>query len=152
MSTNKKTESSLPLIGWREWVSLPDLGLRRIKAKIDTGARTSSLHAFSIEAFETDHQTRRVRFMMHPIQKNEHMILQCEADVIDERWVMDSGGHKELRYVIQTTLMINNQTWPIEVTLTNRDIMGLRMLLGRSAMKGRCIINPSRSFLTKNKR
>lgn len=139
------------ILGWREWVALPELGIARIKAKIDTGARTSALHAFSLEIYK-EKRKRRARFLIHPIQKDTKTVVQCEADIVDERYVMDSGGHKELRYVIRTEILIGHQAWAIEITLTNRDTMGFRMLLGRSAIKEHFYIDPDRSFLTKKKR
>ena len=136
------------LIGWREWIALPELGIPRIKAKIDTGARTSVLHAFSVETFKEKNKLR-VRFKIHPRQRDEHTIVTCEADIIDERWVTDSGGHKELRYVIKTPIILGKLRWMIEITLTNRDTMGFRMLLGRTAMHHRLVVDPSHSYLTK---
>jgi len=133
------------VIGWREWLSLPELGLDHIKAKIDTGARTSALHAFSLEPFTTD-GIERVRFGMHPIQKRTDIEHYCEANIIDKRWVTDSGGHKEKRYVIETSLQVGEQSWPIELTLTNRDNMRFRMLLGRTALKGHFLVDSGASF------
>ena len=115
-------------VGWREWLSLPQLGLTRIKAKVDTGARTSAIHAFSVEEFEQDQQLW-VRFGVHPNQGDNDTIKWCEALVIDQRNVTDSGGHTEKRYVIQTELSLGQKQWPIEVTLTNRDNMLFRMLM-----------------------
>ena len=133
-------------LGWREWVSLPELGLPAIKAKIDTGARTSCLHAFSVEPFEKNGKDW-VRFGIHPHQDDTETEVFCEAEVIEKRMVSDSGGHKEERFVISTELVLADQRWPIEITLTNRDSMLFRMLLGRTAMKNKIIVSPSESFL-----
>lgn len=135
------------IIGWREWVAFPDLGLSKLKAKIDTGARTSSLHAYFLEPFEKNGQ-RKVRFGVHPLQNRIDVQVMCEADVLDERDVMDSGGHRELRYVILTRISFMNDTYPIEVTLTNRDTMRFRFLLGRTAMRKTLYVDPVRSYLT----
>jgi len=144
---NNHMASSLITIGWREWVILPELGLPAIKAKIDTGARTSCLHAFSVEPFTKDGK-EWVRFGIHPHQDDNDTEVYCEAEVLDKRMVTDSGGHKEERYVITTDLVIAEQCWPVEITLTNRDTMLFRMLLGRTAMQNKVIVNPARSFLS----
>lgn len=136
-----------PIIGWREWVSLPELGISRIKAKVDTGARTSALHAFSLKPF-IDNGKHKIQFDIHPLQHNIDQVISCMADVVDKRWVTDSGGHEEERYVIETPITIALQTWSIEITLTERENMMFRMLLGRSALRRRFIVNPTRSFIT----
>lgn len=133
-------------IGWREWVALPDLGLPAIKAKVDTGARTSALHAWKIESF-TDGGAPWVRFHMHPLQRRRDFSVACTVPVRDRRLVSDSGGHREQRYVIATTLELGGKRWSIETTLTDRDTMLFRMLLGRQAIGGLCVVAGS-SFLT----
>ena len=136
-----------PLIGWREWVSLPALNIERIKAKVDTGARTSALHAFSLKPFIEDGRDK-IRFDIHPMQHNTEHMVTCVADIVDKRLVTDSGGHTEERYVIETPIIIAGQTWSIEITLTERENMLFRMLLGRRALRKRFIVNPARSFVT----
>ena len=145
--TMKKTRLT---IGWREWVSLPELGIEHIKAKIDTGARTSALHAFSVRTF-TKQGKKMVRFKIHPYQRQKDVVVECVAPVLDKRWVTDSGGHREQRYVIESSVKLGGQVWPIELTLTNRENMKFRMLLGRTAMKGRLVVNPGRSYLVGKK-
>jgi len=133
-------------IGWREWLALPVLGIPAIKAKVDTGARTSALHAFFVEPFERD-GISMVRFGVHPLQKRQDLEIFCEARIKDYRSVSDSGGHREMRYVIETEVSIGSHTRQIEMTLTNRDNMKFRMLLGRTAMAGVTVV-PDRSYLT----
>lgn len=146
----QKNQQQLEVLGWREWVSLPGLGIERIKTKVDTGARTSTLHAFSLTPF-VENGKEKISFDMHPLQHNTKKIIRCQAEVVDVRWVTDSGGHSEERYVIQTPIVIDRQTWVIEITLTERDTMLFRMLLARNAIRGRFMVDPARSFL-KSKR
>ncbi|MGW8169748.1 MAG: ATP-dependent zinc protease family protein [Sulfurovaceae bacterium] len=133
------------LLGWREWVSLPELGIERIKCKIDTGARTSALHAFYIDPFMID-DVKMIRFGIHPFANDMMTVLHCEAKVVDERLVTSSDGNKSLRYVISTTMILGNIEKEIELTLTNRDTMRFRMLLGRRAMDDGCIVDPTLSY------
>ncbi len=134
------------IVGWREWVALPDLGLPAVKAKVDTGAKTSSLHAFDLETFREDGR-ERVRFAVHPLQKNEGVAVRAVADVIDERTIVSSNGQEELRIVIRTPLHLGDAVWPVELTLTDRRAMRLRMLLGRQALEGRLLVDASASYL-----
>lgn len=144
--TSKRVKPPKPVIGWRERVSLPQLGVEEIKAKIDTGARTSALHAWEIEPFERDGGPW-VRFQLHPVQHNNQIVIPCEAAIVDRRAIRNTGGKQEMRYVIKTGVTLGNVSWSIEVTLTNRDKMGFRLLLGRSAMKNRFLINSGGSYL-----
>jgi hypothetical protein len=137
---------SRPIIGWREWVALPDLGVDAIKAKIDTGARSSAIHAFDIERFSKGEQDF-VRFKMHPIQRETKQTVTAEAALLDQRHVRNSGGHGELRLVILTHAELKDHRWPIELTLTNRDVMGFRMLLGRAAVREHFLVDPGHSYL-----
>lgn len=134
------------IIGWREWVELPELRLPAIKAKIDTGARSSALHAFDVRV------SRRggidvVRFKVHPVQRDSAVTVEAESRLVDERAVKSSSGHATLRPVIRTAVRLLDQSWPIELTLTNRDEMGFRMLLGRNSVRRRFLVDPGRSFL-----
>lgn len=141
-----KKNRDLPAIGWREWLTLPDLGIMAVKAKIDTGARTSAIHAFEIETFclEGKHM---VRFQVHPYQRDSETIVTSEAEILDEREVRNSGGHAELRLTIVTSVVVGEHQWPIELTLTNRDVMGFRMLLGRQAVRDRFLVDPGKSYI-----
>ena len=135
-----------PMLGWREWVALPELGLPKIKAKIDTGARSSALHAFAIEPYRKGGQ-RWVMFAIHPVQKCCDVSVECHAQVKDRRLVMDSGGHKQRRYVIENPMVVGPSVIRVEITLTDRDSMCFRMLLGRTAMNTRFIVDPCASYL-----
>ena len=146
MPTRSSGDAAKLVIGWREWLHLPDLSIPRIKAKTDTGARTSALHADAVERFRSRGRDM-VRFVVHPMQRQTRTELHCEAEVVDERHVKSSSGISELRPVIHTTVEILDSAWTIEVTLTNRDVMGFRMLLGRQAMRGHLLVDPGRSYL-----
>ncbi len=138
---------SEPLIlGWEEWIALPDLGLPAVKAKIDTGARTSALHAFAIEPYGSPDQPM-VRFSVHPVPGRDDIVIQCSAPIIDRREVASSNGDREARYVIATRLAIGGHTWPIELTLTNRESMTYRMLIGRQAIRDDVFVDPDASFV-----
>jgi ribosomal protein S6--L-glutamate ligase len=134
------------IVGNQEWCKLAELGIPAIKARVDSGAKTSSLHAFNIKAFTRDGSVW-VTFDVHPLQKNRKVVVSCEAQVVDRRTVRSSTGEAEKRYVVITPLTIAGRTWNIEVTLTNRDSMGYRMLLGREAMSGRMLVDPDTGFL-----
>ncbi len=143
-------KNDLLMFGWREWVGLPELGVSRIKAKVDTGARTSALHAFELRPY-MENDVQCVEFSLHPNQRDLETVVVCRAEAIDQRMVTDSGGHKEERWVISTLLSIASHTWPIEITLTARDNMKFRMLLGRNALKDRALVNASTSYLVGKK-
>ncbi|MDH7942646.1 RimK family alpha-L-glutamate ligase [Pseudohongiella sp. SYSU M77423] len=134
------------IVGSEEWCAMPALGIPATKARVDSGAKTSSLHAFNIRPFFKGGQPW-VSFEVHPLQNNRRTIIRCEAEVVDKRIVKSSSGIGEKRYVIQTELQLHGQSWPVELTLTNRDSMGYRMLLGRQAMHGRILVDPAASFL-----
>ncbi len=134
------------ILGWEEWVALPGLGLPAIKAKVDTGARTSALHAYSVEPFVSG-RVRKVRFRIHPVPRREHPAIECTARLVDRREIRSSNGEREARYVIETPVRIGQREWTIEVTLANRNMMTYRMLLGRQAIPAGVLVDPSASFL-----
>lgn len=134
------------LIGWREWIGLPDLGIETIKAKVDTGASTSALHAVDIRPHDIDGR-QHVAFVIHPVQRRQRPAVECVMPVHDHRAVVSSSGHREERYVIRTYATLGGFRWPIEVTLTDRDAMGFRMLLGREALRRRFLVDPGHSFI-----
>ena len=136
----------LPVLGWREWVRLPELGIGRVKAKIDTGARSSCLHAFDIQEVDRDGELF-VRFKVHPKQRRQSKLVVTEAKVLEFREVRSSSGHIESRPVVVTVVSLLGQQWPIELTLTDRGEMGFRMLMGREALRGRFVVDPEQSFL-----
>lgn len=133
------------VIGWREWIALPDLGVAAIKAKIDTGARSSSLHAFEVEPFRRRGK-EMIRFAIHPIQRDALTEIWTEAELLEYRSVRSSNGHAAQRPVVLTSVAWAGEQWPIELTLANRDLMGFRMLLGREAVRHRWLVDAGRSF------
>ena len=142
----RRSKPALPMIGWREWVELPGLRVPLIKAKIDTGARSSALHAFDIKLVRRRGRDY-VRFKVHPLQRDTHTTVVAEAELLEYRLVRSSAGHESLRPVILTDVELLGQNWMIELTLASRDVMGFRMLLGRQALRRRFIVDPGRSFL-----
>ncbi|NNC41286.1 MAG: ATP-dependent zinc protease [Acidimicrobiia bacterium] len=145
-SASDARHSRLPVIGWREWLAIPQFGVAAIKAKIDTGARSSALHAHGLSFVERDGQELAL-FEIHPIQRKSSPSYPVEATVIDRRKVTSSGGHQEIRPVIAVEVEFMDRRWPIEVTLAKRDTMGFRMLLGRQAIRRRFVVDPGRSYL-----
>jgi hypothetical protein len=137
--------SQTRIIGWREWVGLPLLNVGRIKAKVDSGARTSALHAYDIEIVPQAGRPM-VHFKIHPLQRDTHVTVQAVAPLLTQRSIRSSNGRAEMRPVIRTVVKLGAE-WQIELTLTNRDMMGFRLLLGREAIRGRFLIDTSRSFL-----
>ena len=135
------------ILGWREWVALPSLGIESIKAKVDTGARTSSLHALNLRSFR-DKGAPWARFDVMPLQSNESPVLACQAPVCDHREIRKSNGNTDMRVVVAMSIEVAGNEWPLEVTLTNRRDMRFRMLLGRTALSGHALVDPRRSFMT----
>ena len=143
MKTRKKEKA---LIGWREWIGFPELGVDRIKAKVDTGARTSVIHAYRVRKID-DADEPRVEFYLHPVQHQRQPEVYCKARIFDERVVTSSNGKRETRFTIITPMQLGKDIWPVELTLSDRDQMGFRVLAGRSAVRGRYIVDPGASFL-----
>ncbi|WP_416264094.1 ATP-dependent zinc protease [Curtobacterium flaccumfaciens pv. flaccumfaciens] len=139
----KSSDSGLVVAGWREWAGLPDLGVPWIKVKLDTGARSSALHAFDLEELPGE----RVRFSLHPWQDTDADASTIECDVHDRRIVRSSTGHTQERIVVRTRIALAGQVVESEVTLSNRDQMGFRMLVGREALRQGFLVDPSRSFM-----
>lgn len=135
------------VIGWREYVKLPDLGVERVKAKVDTGARTSALHAINIQ-YHTRHGAPWVTFSVHPRQRSAKQVVDCAAPLVEERYVTDSGGKRTLRPVIVTSVTVKEEILTVELTLVSRDEMGFRMLIGRQALRGRFLVDSGRSYVT----
>jgi len=142
---NPDKHRRLPIIGWREWVSLPELGIKSIKVKVDTGARSSSLHAFDVLEFARDGQPW-VRFKVHPAQRTAKETVVAEARILDKRSVRSSSGKAQMRPVIETQIIMLGQSFKAEVTLANRDEMGFRMLLGREAFRNRFLVDAGASY------
>ena len=141
------TESpSHTVVGWREWVGLPDLGVPWLKAKLDTGARSSALHAFDIEPFERAGDGW-VRYSIHPWQRSADEAVVCESRVIEQRSIRSSSGHSDVRYVVAMDLSLAGRAVTAEVTLSRRDEMGFRMLVGREALRQGFLVDPARSYL-----
>ena len=134
------------LAGWREWVSLPGIAVPWVKAKLDTGARTSALHAFDLEELERDGQ-RWVRFGVHPWQDSDDDVVEAELPVVDVREVRSSSGHTEERLVVPMTITLLERPIEAEVTLSRRDELGFRMLVGREALRQGFAVDPGRSYL-----
>ena len=141
----KRRKPGLPVIGWREWVSLPELGIKAIKVKVDSGARSSSIHAFDLKTFERD-GVRWVRFKVHPIQRSRENVVAVEAAILEFRSVRSSSGIAKMRPVIVTNVELLGTIWPVELTLASRDEMGFRMLLGREAFRGRFLVDGGKSY------
>ena len=135
----------MPVIGWREWIGLPDLDVEPIKAKVDTGARSSSIHAFGIERHQRGAR-EYVCFRIHPLQRSSKRSVLVEAEVLEHRIVRSSNGQRSLRPVVLIEIELMGLRWPVELTLANRDEMGFRMLLGREAIRGRFLVDAGKSY------
>lgn len=147
----RRTKTTADVLGWREWVALPDLGVARIKAKIDTGARTSALHAESIQTY-TRSGKKFVKFTIHPEQRSQQPVIYAHAPLLEKRTVRSSIGTETIRPVILTPVQIGQDVYAMEITLVNRDVMGFRMLIGRQGIKANFLVDPGRSFLTRKEK
>jgi len=145
VAESSKPQPEWPVIGWREWVKLPDLGKFNIKVKVDTGARSSALHAFDLEEF-THLGKPWVRFKTHPRQRSDDKIIEAEAPILDYRKIRSSTGNQTKRPVIITNVLLLGVAWPVELTLVDRASMGFRMLLGRQAVRGRFVVDSGGSY------
>jgi len=146
----KKLKKQRLVAGWREWAQLPELGVDYIKVKIDTGAKTSSLHAFQLSTVTHSGQDY-VKFDIHPIQDNDTIIYTCISPIVDYRWITSSTGHRQQRFIIETQLKIGDYASLVQLSLANRDEMGFRMLIGRAALKKEVLVDPAHSFLLSHK-
>ncbi|MBI1365136.1 MAG: ATP-dependent zinc protease [Alphaproteobacteria bacterium] len=142
----RKTKRAPATIGWREWAAFPALGAERIKAKIDSGAKTSAIHAFKVKVVRRA-DGEWAEFRLHPLQKSKTPEIKCAAPIVDRRRIRSSNGAVEERIIIRTMLRLGAREWPIELSLAKRDEMGFRLLLGRSAIRRRFVIDPGASFL-----
>jgi hypothetical protein len=149
-TSKKKNKKVRPMIGWREWADLPDFEVDHVNAKIDTGAKSSAIHAFRIREVVLD-GVDHVEFYLHPLQRRKKPEILCRAPLVDRRVIRSSNGQEEERYVIETRLRLGARVWKIELTLTNRDAMGFRLLLGRDALRRKFYIDPGASYLLEPK-
>lgn len=143
--------SASEIIGWREFVTLPELNIERIKVKIDTGARSSAIHAFNIQEL-VQNKKRIIQFQVTPKQHNDSKIISTQAELLEYREIRNSGGIAQLRPVIKTNVKLGEYTWSIELSLTDRDVMGFRMLLGRQAIRNKFLVNPGKSFIQSSRK
>jgi len=141
----KKRKVELPIIGWREWVKLPSLGIDKIKVKVDSGARSSSIQAVNLKTFDRDGE-QWVHFRIHPMQRSSKNTVEAEAKILEFRSVKSSNGIAKVRPVILTDIALLGQTWQVELTLASRDNMGFRMLLGREAFRDRFLVDGGKSY------
>ena len=148
MPAKKKKPAKIvrAMIGWREWAGLPDFDIGQINAKIDTGAKSSAIHAFRIREMMFDGR-EYAEFYLHPVQRRKRPEILCSAPIVDRRVIRSSNGQEEERYVVATRLRLGGRLWKIDLTLTNRDAMGFRLLIGRDALRRKFLIDPGASYL-----